>query len=163
MQAVVRCFKDVLRIPAPTIAARSYHRRPFNHRRPFQPNHKLFAYTHRDISNARSKFLRPTVYQKDKRLCFAQVPLSSYLSVQSSTTPDPGYQGESDLVRHHKREPRGRPFPGSLPQGTHKQTRRKALKHKTEKKIHKSSTALERSVKYFTGGFKPASWRQQHP
>ena len=31
-------------------------------------------------------------------------------------------------------------------------------KHKTEKKteeIHKRSTALERSVKYFTGGFKP--------
>ena len=29
------------------------------------------------------------------------------------TTPDPGYQWESDklTVRHHKREPRGHPFP----------------------------------------------------
>ena len=33
-------------------------------------------------------------------------------SVQSSTTPDPGYQWESDklTVIHHKREPRGQPF-----------------------------------------------------
>ena len=32
--------------------------------------------------------------------------------IQSSTTPDPGYQWESDnvTIRHHKREPRG-PFP----------------------------------------------------
>ena len=30
-------------------------------------------------------------------------------SIQSSTTPDPGYQWESNklLFRHHKREPRG--------------------------------------------------------
>ena len=29
-------------------------------------------------------------------------------SIQSSTTPDPGYQWESDnfTIRHHKREPR---------------------------------------------------------
>ena len=34
-------------------------------------------------------------------------------SIQSSTTPDPGYQWESDnfTIRHHKREPRGQPFP----------------------------------------------------
>ena len=34
-------------------------------------------------------------------------------SIQSSTTPDPGYQLESDnvTIRHHKREPRGPPFP----------------------------------------------------
>ena len=33
-------------------------------------------------------------------------------SIQSSTTPDPGYQLESDngTIRHHKREPRGRSF-----------------------------------------------------
>ena len=33
-------------------------------------------------------------------------------SIQS-TTPDPGYQSKSDklTVRHHKREPRGQPFP----------------------------------------------------
>ena len=37
-------------------------------------------------------------------------------------------------------------------------------KHKTEKNIknHKSSTALERSVKYFIGGLKPVSRRQSH-
>ena len=34
-------------------------------------------------------------------------------SIQSSTTPDQGYQWESDTftIRHHKREPRGQPFP----------------------------------------------------
>ena len=34
-------------------------------------------------------------------------------STQSSITPDPGYQWESDnnTIRHHKREPRGQPFP----------------------------------------------------
>ena len=33
-------------------------------------------------------------------------------SIQSSTTPVPGYQWESDnfKIRHHKREPRGQPF-----------------------------------------------------
>ena len=33
-------------------------------------------------------------------------------SIQSSTTPDPGYQWESDklTVGHHKREPRGQPL-----------------------------------------------------
>ena len=33
--------------------------------------------------------------------------------IQSSTTPDTGYQWESDnvTIRHHKREPRGQPFP----------------------------------------------------
>ena len=40
-------------------------------------------------------------------------------------------------------------------------------KHKTEKKnikkIHKRSTPLEWSVKYFTGGLKPVSPRQPHP
>ena len=34
-------------------------------------------------------------------------------SIQSSTTPVPGYQWESDklTVRHQKREPRGQHFP----------------------------------------------------
>ena len=33
--------------------------------------------------------------------------------IQSSTTPDPRYQWENDnvTIRHHKREPRGQPFP----------------------------------------------------
>ena len=36
-------------------------------------------------------------------------------SIQSSTTPDPGYQWENDnvTIRRHKREPRGQPFPAS--------------------------------------------------
>ena len=38
-------------------------------------------------------------------------------SIQLSTTPDPGYQLESDkhTVRHHKREPRGQHFPSRRP------------------------------------------------
>ena len=33
--------------------------------------------------------------------------------IQSSTTPDPGYQWESNdvTIRYHKREPRGQPYP----------------------------------------------------
>ena len=40
------------------------------------------------------------------------VYLTDQESIQSSTTPDPGYQWESDklTVKHHKREPRGQPF-----------------------------------------------------
>ena len=49
-------------------------------------------------------------------------------SIQSSTTPDPVYQWESNklTIRHHKREQRGQPFPSRLPQGNNKQTRTKA-------------------------------------
>ena len=49
-------------------------------------------------------------------------------SIQSSTTPDPGYQWESDKfkIRHHKQEPRGQPFPSRWPQGINKQTCTKA-------------------------------------
>ena len=44
--------------------------------------------------------------------------------MQSSTTPDPGYQWESDklTVRHHKREPRGQPFPSHKLTDSHKGT-----------------------------------------
>ena len=49
-----------------------------------------------------------------------------------------------------------------FPAGDHKAHKNRRIqmqsKHKTEKKtlkIHKRSTALERSVKYFTGGLKP--------
>ena len=53
-----------------------------------------------------------------------------------------------------------------FPAGDHKaQINRRAQrhnKHKIEKK-HKRSTALEQSVKYFTGGLKPVSQRQPHP
>ena len=41
--------------------------------------------------------------------------------------------------RHHKREPRGQPFPSRWPRSTYKQTRTKHSKHKTEQK-HKRST-----------------------
>ena len=57
----------------------------------------------------------------------------------------------------------------TFPAGDHKaqinrRTQRQS-KHKTEKteKIHKSSTALERSIKYFTRGLKPVSRHQPHP
>ena len=42
-------------------------------------------------------------YHQNKQGCEDQEPM------QSSNTPDPGYQCESDklTVRHHKREPRG--------------------------------------------------------
>ena len=60
--------------------------------------------------------------------------------------------------RHHRREPKGQPFPSRWPQGINKQRARKHNKHKTEiiRMIHKRSTTLERSVKYFTGGLKAA-------
>ena len=49
-------------------------------------------------------------------------------SIQSSTTPDLGYQLESDnvTIRHHKREPRGQPLSSRRPQRINKQTRMNA-------------------------------------
>ena len=53
-----------------------------------------------------------------------------------------------------------------FPAGDHKahinRRAQRHSKHKTEQKqkIHKRSTALERSVKYFTGGLKPVLRRQ---
>ena len=44
-------------------------------------------------------------------------------SIQSSTIPDPGHRWESDTIsiRHHKREPRGQPFPaGDLKASTNR-------------------------------------------
>ena len=51
--------------------------------------------------------MRSITHQKSKKGCKDQE------SIQSSTTPDPGYQWESDklTVRQHKREPGGQPFP----------------------------------------------------
>ena len=56
------------------------------------------------------------------------------------TTPDPGYQWESDklTVRHHKREPTGQPFPAGDHEA-HINTQRHS-NHKTDKKKHKRST-----------------------
>ena len=49
-------------------------------------------------------------------------------SIRSSTTPDPGYQYESVnvTIRHHRREPRGPPFPSRWPPCIKKQTCMKA-------------------------------------
>ena len=87
-------------------------------------------------------------------------------SIQSSTTPDPGYQLESDIhtIRHNKREPRVSPYPAGDHKASINRCARKHNKHKTEitQMIHKRSTALERSVKYSTGRLKLVSWLQPH-
>ena len=46
--------------------------------------------------------------------------------IQSSTSPDQGYQWESDnlAIRHQNWEPWGKPFPSRLPQGITKKTRK---------------------------------------
>ena len=77
--------------------------------------------------------LKPTTPRsQSKKACKDQE------SIQSNTTLDPGYQWESDklTVRHHKREPRGQPFPSRWPQGTNKQTRTKAYIANTRGKKH---------------------------
>ena len=56
-----------------------------------------------------------------------------------------------------------------FPAGDHKahinRRAKRHSEHKTEnpKKIHKRSTALERSVEYVTGGLKPVPRSQPHP
>ena len=74
-------------------------------------------------------------------------------SIQSSTTPDPVYQWESNKLttRHHKREPKGQPFPSRWPQGNKNRRAQKHNKHTTEITwmIHKRSTAKEPSVNIF--------------
>ena len=80
-------------------------------------------------------------------------------SIQSSTTPDPGYQWESDTltVDTTNESQEVSPFPA----GDHKaHINRRAqnianTRQNKNIKDHKRSTALERSVKYFTGGLKP--------
>ena len=59
-------------------------------------------------------------------------------SIQSSTTPDPGYQWESDKLTEDttNESQEVSPFPAG---STYKQTRTKHSKHKTEQK-HKRST-----------------------
>ena len=81
-------------------------------------------------------------------------------TIQSSTTPDTGYLRESNkntINIANKLEV------NSFPEGDHKaaMNRLESKKHKTQK--HKRSTALERSVKYLTGGLKPVSRHQPHP
>ena len=78
---------------------------------------------------------------------------------QSSTTPDPGYQWESDKLTVGTTNENQEVSPFTA--GDHKaHTNRRAQRHskhktkKKHKKINKRSTALERSVKYSTGGLK---------
>ena len=84
-----------------------------------------------------------------------------HLSIQSSTTPDQGYQWESNnfTIRHHKREVS--PFPAGDHKASINRRARKHNKHKTEK--HKWSTKeappWNGQLKYFTGGLKSISWR----
>ena len=53
----------------------------------------------------------PTIVFSSTLICL--LTLDYQESIQLSTTPDPGYQWESDnvTIRHHKREPKGQPFP----------------------------------------------------
>ena len=55
-------------------------------------------------------------------------------SIQSSTTPDPGYQWESNKLtfRHHTREPRGQPLSAGDHKASMNRRARKHNKHKTE-------------------------------
>ena len=58
------------------------------------------------------------------------------------------------------------PFPAGDHKAHIKRRTQRYSKHKTEekhKKIHKRSTALERPVKYFTGGLNAVSRRQTRP
>ena len=55
------------------------------------------------------------------------------------------------------------PFPAGDHKAQINRDTQRHNKHKTEKKIHKRSTAFERSVKYFPGGLKPVSRHQRHP
>ena len=73
-------------------------------------------------------------------------------------TQDTTLESDENTIKQPKQEPRGQPFPSRWPQGSNEQTR-KHDKHKTlmTQMIHKRSTALERSVKYFTSRLKPVS------
>ena len=59
----------------------------------------------------------------------------------------------------------GSPFPAGDHKAHMNRRAQRHSKHKTEKiqKIHKRSTALERSVNDLTGGLKPVLRRQPHP
>ena len=58
------------------------------------------------------KDFNPILKEQLKLNCHNKKEGKDQESIQSSTTPDPGYQWESDNVtsRYHKREPRGQPF-----------------------------------------------------
>ena len=60
-----------------------------------------------------TKVLQMIMEAKTKQIYQSKKDGKDKESIQSSTTPDPGYHWESDnfTTRHHKREPRGQPFP----------------------------------------------------
>ena len=97
---------------------------------------------------------RLNLVYKSKRDCKDQE------TIQSSTTPDPGYLmgSNKNSINITNKSLEISPFLAG-----NEQTR-KHEKHKTQKTpmIHKRSTSLEWSVKIFycTGGLRPASWRQ---
>ena len=78
-------------------------------------------------------------------------------SIQSSTTPAPGYQWKSSKITINitNKSQEVSPFPS----GDHKAAVNRRESMTTTQMIHKIITALERSVKYFTGGLKPVSQR----
>ena len=104
------------------------------------------------------------VLNKSKQECKDQE------SIRSSTTPDPGYQWESDKLKviqyttNDSQEVSPFPAAGDHNASTNRRARRHN-NHKTEKtyKIHIRSTTSEQSVKYFTGRLKPVSSRQPYP
>ena len=65
----------------------------------------------------RGDFLGPPRSTDKTTLIFKVSKDAFQESIQSSTTPDPGYQWDSDklTVIHHKREPRDQLFPSRLP------------------------------------------------
>ena len=96
------------------------------------------------------------------RACFYMLALQSKKKgkdqepIQSSTTPDSGYQWESYkfTTRHQNREPRGQPYPS-------RRTRKHDIKDKTEKNINESQKKhrLGTVSKEITGGLKLVSRR----
>ena len=112
-------------------------------------HNKIYLTVHNVILN--SKTAQPP---KSKKGCKDQE------SIQSSTTPDPGHQRESNKprVRHHNESLEVSPFPA----GDHKahinrraRTQAQQTEDRKNTKDPQKSTAPERSVKYFTGGLKP--------
>ena len=53
-----------------------------------------------------------TVFENEKLIDNkVRMQISGIDTIKPSTIPDPGYQWESNKLRHHKREPTGQPFP----------------------------------------------------
>ena len=63
------------------------------------------------------------------------------------------WERDKNTNKHNEQEPRGQPFPSRWPQGSNEQMR-KHDKHAIliTQMIHKRSTALDRSVKYYLEG-----------